>query len=353
MSLNGEPGHEEVENELLHSAAALRSLPDGVVICDRAGIVRFINPAGARLLHIDIGWFLNRPLVDLPHGAALSKCAVGEISKVRIDNEWVRYRVVPAWSANDPSQQIGKLVLFDDRLYEVEASQKLVQVISHELRAPLTVMIGNVELLNRELLGPISVDQRQSLDIIAKVGLRLRNTINDVMLLSSIETGSIFIEDEHISITDAVQELLSSFEQRFRDRNIKLTISMLDHLPPVAVGGYTVREILSKLIDNACHYTPPGGQVVIRGELAGRQVRIDIEDTGIGISDSAKPQMFARFGRDMDNPHRPAARNDTGVGLSLEIVKELLDLHGGQIWFESTVGQGSTFSFTLPVSEAV
>jgi signal transduction histidine kinase len=77
---------------------------------------------------------------------------------------------------------------------------------------------------------------------------------------------------------------------------------MPDHLPPVAAGEYAFREILSKLIDNACQYTPPGGQVVICGELAGRHVRIDIEDTGIGISDPAKPQIFVRFGRDMDNP---------------------------------------------------
>ncbi len=92
----------------------------------------------------------------------------------------------------------------NDQPREVETSQNVMQVIAHEFRAPLAVMLGNIELL-----GPISADQRQSLDIIAKVGLRLRHTVNDVMLISSIETGSIFIEDEHVSIAHAVQGLLS------------------------------------------------------------------------------------------------------------------------------------------------
>src|SRR5215213_5658347 len=180
MMPDDQSARENIQDELLRGTAALRALPDGVVICDCAGIIRFINPAGAHLLRVDVDQWLNRPLVDLPHGAALSECPVGELSKVHIDNEWVRYRVVPVLSINDLSQQIGKLVLFDDRLCVVEASQHLMNIISHELRAPLTSMLGNVELLNRELLGPISADQRQSLDIIAKVGLRLRDTMNDV-----------------------------------------------------------------------------------------------------------------------------------------------------------------------------
>ena len=81
MMSDDEPAREEMENELLRSTAVLRSLPDGVVICDRAGIVRFINPPGARLLRVDVDQWLNHPLVDLPHGAALSECAIGELSK--------------------------------------------------------------------------------------------------------------------------------------------------------------------------------------------------------------------------------------------------------------------------------
>jgi signal transduction histidine kinase len=273
--------------------------------------------------------------------------------KINCDGEWVRFRILPVWSANEHSRQIGRLVLLDEWASELESSRHLLAVTSHELRAPLTSIIGNIELLVRELLGPISIDQRESLNSIARHGMRMRDIINDVMTLSSIENGSIWVEPEPISINGIIQEILPSFEQQHGAQSIKLIISISDDLPPVAGGLYAIRTIFSKLLDNAYRYTLPNGQIMIRGKRVGRQVRIDIEDTGIGISDSARPHIFVELAHDYDNPLISPNRYSHGIGMSLVIVKKLVDLHGGNIWFKSAVGQGSSFSFTLPLSEAV
>ena len=111
--------------------------------------------------------------------------------------------------------------------------------------------------------------------------------------------------------------------------------------------------LIFKLLDNACTYTLQGGHVELSARCEHGSIRIDVQDTSIGLSEMGKPYVFTRFFYDHYNPLRGKVQYSSGTGLSLAIVKRLVELHGGLIWFESTEGQGSTFSFTLPVAPEI
>jgi transcriptional regulator of aromatic amino acid metabolism len=115
--------HRRPDDELLAGTTALRSLPDGIVICDRAGLVRFINPAAAQLLAINIDYFLGRSLTDLPGGDELNRLESNDISKIMVNYGFVHFRVAPIWSVDRPHDQIGKMIVFNERLRKIEDMQ--------------------------------------------------------------------------------------------------------------------------------------------------------------------------------------------------------------------------------------
>jgi signal transduction histidine kinase len=136
-----------------------------------------------------------------------------------------------------------------------------------------------------------------------------------------------------------------SLYSQFTTRAISLAIDVPEGLPPVVADRQRLRQIVVNLVNNACKYTPEGGRVDVVARNGGDKLRVDVRDTGVGIAPEAQAHIFTPFYR-ADNPLREQAG---GTGLGLSITKTLVDLHGGEIWFESHEGQGSTFSFTLPL----
>jgi two-component system phosphate regulon sensor histidine kinase PhoR len=212
---------------------------------------------------------------------------------------------------------------------------------SHELKTPLTAIRGFAEtLLSAELPAK---EARSYLEVIVGHSDRLAELLEDLLELSRIESRAVKLQLEELEVGPIAADVLRNLEPRFRERSLETRL--VDQAPGTALADYrAVEQVLENLLDNAAKYTEPGGRVeVIVGE-AGEFVRVDVADTGIGIPDADRARIFERFYR----VDKARSRALGGTGLGLAIAKHLVQSMGGELSVQSTLGVGSTFTFTLP-----
>lgn len=232
------------------------------------------------------------------------------------------------------------------RLQELDRLKSaFVSVVSHELRTPMTSIKGYVENLLDGLAGSLTDKQAYYLTRVKHNTERLTRMINDLLDLSKIEAGVIELNPEPLSIRELVTDVVESFHTMAQERSVTLQEQHPPELPVVYADRDKVHRILTNLIQNALKFTQRGGNVWIQTQLvSGTCLQINVADTGCGIAPEELGKIFHRFSRVTSGP--PDAR---GAQLGLAITRGLVELHGGTIWVESTLGRGSCFSFTLPL----
>lgn len=223
---------------------------------------------------------------------------------------------------------------------------EFVSMVSHELRTPLTSINGYVDLLLDGDVGSVTEDQRECLVAIRDNGRRLLALITDLLELSRIEAGRVDLSPTIIDVGRVVESVAASFRPQVRAKVQQLGTDLPDGLPVVYADADRVAQILTNLVSNAHKYTPSGGTITIRARPEESHVRISVEDNGVGLSARELPQVFTKFYR----AENEATRGATGTGLGLAITRSLVEAHHGQITATSVPGQGSTFTFTLPLS---
>jgi signal transduction histidine kinase len=217
----------------------------------------------------------------------------------------------------------------------------LLNTIAHELRAPATIITGQMEFLLEEFEPQaVSASARESLAALRRALQRMSRIIDDLTEVTRLETGEIPLHREALSLTSWLPEFLR------RNREVLETARMHLHLaeplPAVSADPARLERILLNLLDNAQKYAPGDSPIDIGAAAHEAGVVITVADRGQGISPDEMPQVFDRFYR-ATHAHR-----GVGIGLGLYITKALIEAQGGRIWVESEVGKGSTFSFTLP-----
>ncbi len=234
------------------------------------------------------------------------------------------------------------------RKQQLEFKNQFLSHVSHELRTPLTCIHQYVSLLYDGLAGPVTPEQHDHLSTILKSVNQLHAMIRDLLEATRAEAGKIRIEQRCVPLGDLLQQAVVMMQAAAQQKRVGLEIGVDRRLPLIYADPDRVLEILLNLIDNAIKFTPPEGSVVVKACLADADptfVYVSVTDTGSGISPEAIPLIFERLYQD---PNRIDG-NRSGLGLGLYIVQELVTLHGGRIWVTSQPGDGSTFSFTLPV----
>jgi signal transduction histidine kinase len=223
-------------------------------------------------------------------------------------------------------------------------SQFLAQ-FSHELRTPLNAIIGFSKVMLKTSGGALSKDQEEDLAAIHSNGLHLLGLINGVLDFSKIESGTVELEKAPIAIEELVDECIRTTLPLIRGRNLTITREIEPALSPVQADRIKVRQVLLNLLSNAVKFTPEG-TVTVRAREEGNRLVVGIQDTGVGIREEDQPKLFRAFQQlNGGKIHLPLG----GTGLGLMISKSFVELHGGEIWLESRLGQGSTFSFSLPL----
>jgi len=246
---------------------------------------------------------------------------------------------------------IENVRLFDeiqDKSRQLEmASQHKSQFLanmSHELRTPLNAILGYAELMADGAYGEPSEKMTGVLKRLEANGKHLLGLINDVLDLSKIEAGQLVLELSDYSVQDIAQTVRSTLEPLAADKKLAFKVELAPELPAGHGDGRRLTQVLINLVGNAIKFTD-SGEVVIKAEADNGSFNVSVCDTGPGISAADQAKLFQEF-QQADNA---ITRKKGGTGLGLAISKRIIEMHGGKIWVESQVGQGSTFAFTLPV----
>jgi len=212
--------------------------------------------------------------------------------------------------------------------------------MSHEIRTPLTLIIGFAEIQARKLEGELGTFAEKA----HRSGNRLMRTLKSVLELSRLEAGTFDLERTQVQLSSVVQNTVERFRPEAKREHLSLTTDFPDQRMMGVSNEETVRRILENLLENAIKFTPEGGTVEVRARSDGETAVLEVEDTGVGISEEALPQIFAAFKQESEG----LDREYEGSGLGLSIVQELTEALGGTLEVETEKGEGSRFIVRLP-----
>ncbi len=229
-----------------------------------------------------------------------------------------------------------------------KVKSEFIATVSHELRTPLNSIIGFAKLLLNQKLGPLNEIQQTDLSIIYNSAKHLLGLVNDILDLSKIEAGKIRLDVDWVTVEEIVVGVLASTYILIEGKPIELKEEIEPHLPQVYVDRGRIRQVVLNIVSNAAKFTD-AGSITLRIRKTTQKGRdyvvFSVKDTGIGIAPENVTKVFEAF-RQIDSS---TARRAEGTGLGMPISRRLVELHGGELWLESQLGQGSVFSFTIPV----
>ncbi len=344
-----------ISSEKAKLEAVLSSMFEGIMITDGRGEILLVNPSVRKLFLIESSPEGRKPLEVIRNNViqeivdkVLTKNRKIVTQEVKIDlpgEKTILINGVPIIKGNVIE---GAVLVFHDitELKRLEEIRKdLVANVSHELRTPVSSIKGYAETL---LEGKVENEdtKKEFLNIIYQDSNRLANLIDDLLDLSKIESDKMKMEFEPVEIPPLLNRCISILEKSAKDKLIAIKSNVPGNLPKVLGDQGRLLQVLLNLLDNAIKYTPEGMSVTISAARKENVVQIDISDTGIGISEKDLPRIFERFYR----VDKARSRELGGTGLGLSIVKHIVQAHNGQVWVQSTLGLGSTFSFTIPIA---
>ena len=246
--------------------------------------------------------------------------------------------------------------LYDEVTQANESKSQFVSLVSHELRAPMTIIKGYAELAQLTLGDRLEEDEQKLLDIIMSNVELMQSLINDLLQLAHIESGSLRLERYPTRIHTILGDVMAAFRHSFDERDLTVSWRADPDLPQIDADPVRLNQILTNLVSNAVKYTPAGGEIEISAEvretqpdgtpLGGEYLCCQVRDSGIGISSEDKEELFGRFFR----ANHPLVRKQPGTGLGLAITRTLVNMHDGKISFESKLGEGSVFWFAMPLA---
>jgi signal transduction histidine kinase len=242
------------------------------------------------------------------------------------------------------AEQFAEQVETAEKLREVEKlKSEFLASMSHELRTPLNSIIGFADVLLEGLDGPLNDRMEEDVRLIRDSGDHLRNLIGDILDMSKIEAGKMDLRYEEIDMHQMAHDIVATATPLAQAKGLKLHLSLADELFPILADRTRIRQILWNIMGNAIKFTAQGS-VMLSMQTQENNILVAIRDTGIGIAPENVPIVFEQFRQVEGSLNRTAE----GTGLGMPITKKLVELHSGEIWVESALGEGSTFWFTLP-----
>lgn len=236
---------------------------------------------------------------------------------------------------------------FNEQLQEAnKLKDEFLANTSHELRTPLNGIIGLAESLIDGATGQLSEKTINNLAMIASSGKRLANLVNDILDFSTLKQKKLELQLKSISLQDIIGVVFNLSQPLIQDKDLQLFNTISQNLPPVQADENRLQQIFHNLIGNAIKFTETGA-IEITTKIIDSYIEIKVADTGIGIPTNKLESIFGSF----EQAEGSTAREYGGTGLGLAVTKQLVELHGGKIWAESTLGKGSQLFFTLPIAE--
>jgi signal transduction histidine kinase len=350
----------------------LDALKEGVGVFGTDGRLKFHNPAFARLLKLDPSALSDKPHIDAVAALCEPFCPDpgtwqalrGVVAGLQDGRRGVEQRLACRDGtvldcAAAPLPDGATLLTFIDTTASVNVERALterndalieaaklrddfVHHVSYELRSPLTNIIGFVQLLGDDSVGPLNAKQREYASYVTKSSAALLAIINDILDLASIDTGAMELSLGDVDIAATMQAAAEGVQDRLAESDIRLQVVSMDEIGSFRADGKRIRQILFNLLSNAIGFSSPGQTVSLAALRRPDEVVFKVTDTGRGIPQAVLDQVFDRF-----HTHTIGSRH-RGVGLGLSIVRSFVELHGGRITIDSVSGQGTCVTCIFP-----
>jgi len=357
--------------EAAKAQAILESVADGVLVADASETVILFNAAAERILGRARETVLNRPTADIIglygasgalweeqiqrwRSAPESRRGVPSLATTvhfEDENRYVRVSIAPVTGPGD--EFLGTVSVVRDITAEVEADRStrdFVSNVSHDLRTPMTSIKGYADLLLMGAAGALNENQERYLNIIRSNTKRLEDLVADLLDINRLDSGRAVLDIKHVSMAAVVEQVLTSLHERIEQKGLTIETEMPEGDSLIVLGDHArLLQVLTNLVSNSHQYTPSGGTITVRARRLpdSDMLSVEVQDTGIGISPEDVPKVFDRLFRADD----PVVQEFPGHGLGLAITQLLVEMHSGEIWVNSELGKGTTFSFTVPLAE--
>ena len=352
------------------ASAELEDLSCGVIIGDSNHKINRVNAAAANMLAQKNNILVGHELLKICDDERWQK-AIDQITAkneqmvtatINVGDNVLRATISPMGSS-DSDEKEGTVIILYDITAESESQQardEFVASLSQELRTPMTSITGYTDLLLGESVGFIGDMQRKFLQRIKANIERMGSMLSDLIGVTAIDAGQLEIRPTVVDMAEIIEDTIIGARAQLEENEITLNMNLPENMPPVEADPDSVRQIMSNLLGNAIKSTPVNGVIDIfaaRYENESSEstaaeedtsfLQISIRDTGGGIADKDINRVFERFYR----AERPLIEGlgETGVGMA--IVKSLVEAHGGRVWLDTEIGEGSTFHFLLPISD--
>jgi two-component system NtrC family sensor kinase len=334
------------ETERTKFQATFNNIANGVIILDENDCVLLVNPAARLAFGLPAQGGIGQPVVDFIQHPDL-RTLLNRANQASLKHHEINFddgRVFNAQYTSIPG--VGAAITIQDITYLKELDRlknDFVHTVSHDLRSPLTAVLGYTELLGR--VGTLTDQQREFVQRIQASVQNITTLVNDLLDLGRIEAG-FDTRKEDVQLDSILRYTLDTFSPTIAEKHLNLGMDIEANLPLIRGNPIRLRQMFENLIGNAVKYTPEHGDVRIVLRAEDSQVIVQVADTGPGIPPAEQPHIFDKFFRGSNVP-----AGVSGSGLGLAIVKSIVENHQGRIWVESTVGQGTTFTVVLPVAD--
>ncbi|MCU0491687.1 MAG: ATP-binding protein [Chloroflexaceae bacterium] len=328
-------------------AAIVESISDGVVVCTLDGEILVTNRALRTWLGPESNprRFSNIPLQRLP----MQNPSFGA-DLFQLHNRVLRVAAAPVTDA--AGEQAGVVCVMQDVSEAIamdEAKTNFIATISHEMRTPLTVMGGNLDLLSLHVFGPLNDSQREAVATTRRHIDAMTRLLNSAIALAALDSGQLTLAIQPLDMRFVLRSAAHAMEPLCTEKGLSLTLELPEALPAVLADEIQVRNVVQQLLDNAYRYTATG-DITLRAMVEDGMLLVEVQDSGQGISEQSQATLFTRLARGSGD-HEGITSNERGLGLGLAIAQQLVILHGGRIWLAETSVAGSRFCFTLPLAQ--
>ena len=332
-----------LQRQLNDFDVVFKNIGDGVILLDKHGRIILLNRAVCHSFNIEAEAALGKPVAQVISHPDLQSL-LNRSGEQGMKYHEINFHDGRVFNAQyTPIPNVGSAITVQDISYLKELDRiknDFVHTVSHDLRSPLTSVMGYAELIGRT--GPLNEHQR---DFMGRMQSSIQNItalVNDLLDLGRLESG-FDTRREIVQLENILGYSLDILSAQINAKNLDVRVEKAPNLPPLRANPLRLRQMLDNLIVNAIKYTQPGGAIQISLRTEEDQLVFQISDTGYGISPADQPHIFEKFFRGENIPDEVA-----GSGLGLAIVKSIVESHQGRIWVESKLGQGTTFIVILP-----
>ena len=334
------------ETERNKLEAIIANIQDGVIVVDQNKNILFVNRAIREIFSLDGKEITGRLLVDVISNADL-KALLVRSNEGPLKYHEINFDDGRVFNAQyTPIPMIGAAVTMQDISYLKELDRlksDFINTVSHDLRSPLTSILGYTELIGRT--GPLNENQTEFLQRLQGSIQHITALVNDLLDLGRLEAG-FDTRREIVHLESVLKYSLDMFDAQIKKKNIQLTKDITQNLQSIRANPIRIRQMIDNLIGNAIKYTPSEGVIRVSISMQEHQIILKVEDTGPGIPPEEQSHVFEKFYRATNAPE-----GVEGSGLGLAIVKSIVDSHQGRVWVESVMGKGSSFIVLLPTQE--